>query len=250
MRRINLCVIASSLIFASISLASAQGAEVRIGGCTNKPSTRPTSITLTCADAGIVAHDLVWNAWGKRSATASGLATVKTCTPDCATGGSADYPVVLTADSIKTCRDGSRRYTRLRYGWPQTSPFPADAPASTNPYLSYPCPLKAPLIKSFSFRPAGFPSQPKAILKLRLCAPAQKRMEVRVVVRRPPTEEIFNAYSRNLSFSHRGGCATRRWSWSLRDEFWGAGRYSVTVQLYDSQGQPSSRLTGTGAVRN
>ncbi len=45
---------------------------------------------------------------------------------------------MLTADRIKTCRDGSRRYTRVRYDWPAQSPFPTDAPGSRDPYVEFP----------------------------------------------------------------------------------------------------------------
>lgn len=40
-------------------------------------TTRPVSITLTCADAGITATDLVWSSWEPRTAEATGTVRVR-----------------------------------------------------------------------------------------------------------------------------------------------------------------------------
>jgi hypothetical protein len=204
-------------------------------------------VILACADAGIRAGDLTWESWGQARATALGTATVNTCDPDCATGGTARNPIALTADGIETCRNGTRRYTRVRYDRPETSPFPPDAPGSVDPYVRFPCPLPRPRLTAMRMRTVGVGTAPanyyvRVSVRLRVCAPRQNRMTARLHERKRIGSDTFGEHFRSFTFRHAGGCRFRSWKWKLRDEFFGVGSYSVAAEVTDSQGQPTRRL--------
>jgi len=65
----------------------------------NSLSFEPVSITVTCADGGVVLGDLVWTNWTSTEATATGTLDYNDCTPDCASGHQHQVPgtrVLLT----------------------------------------------------------------------------------------------------------------------------------------------------------
>jgi hypothetical protein len=243
--RLSTLVVLGLAAFAPPALA--QDPAVRLGACDGSSSVQPTSVTLTCADAGVIAHDLTWQMWGAPAAAASATATVNTCEPDCASGSTEDFAVELTADRIKACRDGSRRYTRVRYHWPQGSPYPTDAPGSINPYIEFPCPLPRPKLNGMRMRLTGHGSAGagyyvRVTVRLRICAPRQ-RMTATFQERKTLGSTTFGRYARSVGFGHAGGCRWRTMKWKLRDDFFGIGTYSVTGRLLDSQGHTSRRLT-------
>src|SRR4051812_1279906 len=92
-------LLATVLVAAAVSVpAVAQTPDATLpSSCTNQ-ETAPSSVILTCGDAGLIAEHLAWQNWGAASAMATGTASVNTCDPDCATGGRAQYPVTLVAD--------------------------------------------------------------------------------------------------------------------------------------------------------
>jgi len=50
------------------------------------PVTKPKSITLTCADGGMVVSDITWDKWSAQVAQGSGIYLENNCEPDCASG--------------------------------------------------------------------------------------------------------------------------------------------------------------------
>ena len=101
---------------------------------------KPRRVILACGDAGFYATGLKWKRWGGGWADGRGVAHANNCDPSCAEGTFGQYPVRLVATSRKRCRNGKRQYTRVRYSFPEDSPFPADAPGTTNPVTRFPCP--------------------------------------------------------------------------------------------------------------
>jgi hypothetical protein len=73
----------------------------------------PASMTLTCADANYGLAAMKWQNWGAASAKGSGSASANDCTPNCAAGKFASFPVTATASGIATCLSGRTQYTRL-----------------------------------------------------------------------------------------------------------------------------------------
>jgi hypothetical protein len=79
-------------------LAADQSAASRstvVVNCLDKQQSRPSSFILTCADAGDVLTHVEWVNWASE-AFGTGTEMIKTCKPNCAEGGFASYPVLIT----------------------------------------------------------------------------------------------------------------------------------------------------------
>jgi hypothetical protein len=78
-------------------LAADQSAAARSAVVVNclEQQTRPSSFILTCADAGDVLTRVHWVNWASE-AFGTGTEMIKTCKPNCAEGGFASYPVLIT----------------------------------------------------------------------------------------------------------------------------------------------------------
>jgi len=96
---------------AAVSIAQAQPvAHAVVVDCGAPPTSSPTSLVLTCADAGVTLTDLSWKGWGMPVATGHGVLNVNGCVPDCASGVTTSYKDVTVA--LGDLRDG-RYYTKL-----------------------------------------------------------------------------------------------------------------------------------------
>lgn len=247
MRKAILAVMLMLLVPAA---AEAQAPEPRLGDCTpTGSSVRPTSVILTCGDAGLRAEGLSWSEWGQPRAFGDGTAVANTCDPDCATGGTESFPVTLVADRLTTCRDGTRRYTRATYGFPQASPFPSGSPGADDPTVVFPCPLPKPRLLSLRMRlvgvgPAGPTYYVRVTLRVRYCAASQRKVDLVVDERLRLGSQTFAERTRFYPRSHlTGGCRTRTIKYKLADDFFGVGTYLATVSVLDSRGQSSRALT-------
>ncbi|MBC3840896.1 hypothetical protein GXW82_13310 [Streptacidiphilus sp. 4-A2] len=100
-------------------------ASVVIYDCSGKPSPRPASLVLTCADAGWVLEGLNWTDWGRPTASATGKWSEKNCKPNCASGGMSTYPATVTVSGLN-----GGAYSRMSVSAP-TSPTPRSAFALT-----------------------------------------------------------------------------------------------------------------------
>jgi hypothetical protein len=56
---------------------------------------RPTAVFLTCADGGVSVTNITWSSWGTAAAVGTGTLNIKTCQPNCATGGTNSYPASI-----------------------------------------------------------------------------------------------------------------------------------------------------------
>src|SRR4051794_9212261 len=97
------------------SNATAGSRRAELATCAGKPETKPETVVLTCADAGITADHLHWTHWGDATATGEGRAAVNSCSPDCATAGYHFYDVVLLASHLTSCPNGRSAYLRIKY---------------------------------------------------------------------------------------------------------------------------------------
>ncbi len=70
----------------------------------------PTSLVLTCADAGVTLTQLTWKGWGMPVATGHGDLNVNNCVPDCASSVTTTYHDVTVA--LGDLRNG-HYYTKL-----------------------------------------------------------------------------------------------------------------------------------------
>ena len=78
-------------------------------------SREPSSIVLTCADAGLRIEGLTWTEW---TASAAGHGTLweNQCVPNCADGQFAKYPVAVALSAVRSSADGPW-FSRLKLTW-------------------------------------------------------------------------------------------------------------------------------------
>lgn len=60
--------------------------SIKVYGDCQHATVEPSSIVLTCADAGDVLDDIRWTSWTAASATGVAIVSYNDCTPDCAGG--------------------------------------------------------------------------------------------------------------------------------------------------------------------
>ncbi len=127
MRLPNRHILASGTMIVALAAVVGTSASatstIKITNCT-KASSRPKTLTLTCADANTVLTGLRWSSFGGASALATGTLETNTCTPNCANGKFVRYPVAVKANDPRTCKAGLRVYNKL------TLRFTGRAPSS------------------------------------------------------------------------------------------------------------------------
>lgn len=120
-----LAVAAVAAVAVPASTASAQNTNLRVfvSNC-EKQVYKPKTITLTCADAGIVVKSIKYSNYGSKSAAATGTAYVNTCEPNCAAGKTKKYPVKLAFSRVTQCGDSYqfRRITMTYTGQKPSGP--------------------------------------------------------------------------------------------------------------------------------
>lgn len=135
----RLILVALVALACAVAAPAAPAAQVYLPSNCVDQKVKPKRVIVTCADAGFVLTGMTWRQWGQSRAQATGTARVNDCEPSCADGTVRSYPVRATVSGRKRCRNGRRQYTRLRYSFPEESPFPPDAPGSKNPTARFPC---------------------------------------------------------------------------------------------------------------
>jgi hypothetical protein len=111
-----------SAILKALPVAAALAALVAIpaGGATRvlfpancgKPTYKPTSIVVTCADANSRITGIRWQSYGTKAASGTGTAKINACKPNCAAGRFKSYPVLVTLNRPKNCGKVTQ-FTRL-----------------------------------------------------------------------------------------------------------------------------------------
>jgi hypothetical protein len=91
-----------------LSWHQAHMSSITIYDCSSQSETAPSTLVLTCADANTLVKDLHWSNWGGATATATGVGSWNTCTPDCASGTWKSASVTIRAYRIR-----DDHYTRV-----------------------------------------------------------------------------------------------------------------------------------------
>jgi len=122
------------------STASAQNTNLRVfvSNC-KKQVYKPKTITVFCADSGVVIEKIKHTSYGAKTATGTGTANVNLCEPDCAAGKTKNFKVKFALSQVKQCGD-SYQFRKLRMSYVGAKPkgdrtinqtFPcADAPTA------------------------------------------------------------------------------------------------------------------------
>lgn len=122
--RALLAALAVSLLAATAAQAAPAPGFLGCKGFTSphaKPSVRPSSIVVACADAGFYFTKLKWSAWQPRSASATGLANQNDCTPNCAAGRFHTYRARIRLSAPAACH-GHRVFMRIAWTYTGTRP--------------------------------------------------------------------------------------------------------------------------------
>lgn len=85
------------------------------------PEVRPEVITLACADAGVVATGISWQAYGADGATGTGVVQVERTAAD-GGGPTAGFPATFRLSGARTV-DGARAFTALSVRYEGSTPF-------------------------------------------------------------------------------------------------------------------------------
>jgi hypothetical protein len=91
------------------SAVTSAARTLAVGDCVHA-SYEPTSITLACADGGVVAADIAWSVWTSTTAVGTGTAIVNSCTPDCAEGSPQRFAARITLSGLRTV-DGTPEFS-------------------------------------------------------------------------------------------------------------------------------------------
>jgi hypothetical protein len=110
-------------LIAVVGTSASATSIIKITNCTSA-SSRPKTLTLTCADANTVLTGLRWTSFGGANALATGTLQTNTCTPNCASGKFVRYTVAVKANDPRTCKAGVRVYNKV------TLRFTGRAPSS------------------------------------------------------------------------------------------------------------------------
>jgi hypothetical protein len=100
---------------ASTQAAAAKTPRYVVLDCSFKPVVAPSSLIVTCADAGIRLENLRWSSWTPKLASGYGTFRENDCTPNCAEGHFHSYPSleVLWGSATVKGHPADRRYTQL-----------------------------------------------------------------------------------------------------------------------------------------
>lgn len=109
-----------ALPVATASAGSGNQLRVYVSNCETQVY-KPKTITVFCADAGVVIKKIKYTSYGAKRATGTGTATVNLCEPDCAAGKTANYSVRFTLSRVRQCGD-SYQFRRLRFTYVDEKP--------------------------------------------------------------------------------------------------------------------------------
>jgi hypothetical protein len=141
MRRIRLlaltCVVGA--VGGGVTGADAAQATTYLPGRCFDLKVKPTRVILACGDAGLFLSGMHWTDWGKPRGHGTGRMLANDCDPSCVDGMFISYQVRVTLSGRKRCRGNRFQYTRVRYSFPEDSPFPPDSPGARNPVTSFHC---------------------------------------------------------------------------------------------------------------
>ena len=68
--------------------------------CTGKIASKPSTYTLSCADANAGWAGMTWSKWNSSSATGHGILRQNDCTPNCVSGKFSNYRTTVTLSKV------------------------------------------------------------------------------------------------------------------------------------------------------
>jgi hypothetical protein len=115
-------VLGAGVADASGPVATASGKRpLLISNCA-RAKFKPINVIIACGDASLGAREMTWSSWTRKSALGTGTGQVNDCTPDCVHGTTKMAPMQLLLSKPRTCSNGRRLFTKLRYTWTSEAP--------------------------------------------------------------------------------------------------------------------------------
>ena len=131
-QRLRATLAASSGLLAVVAIGASTTATAAPAGtttvidCAGKGVARPTSITITCADAGVSVNKITWSSWRPDVAIGKGVLSWNTCLPEnCAAGITETYPVTIKLGGLAYAPK-SLAFSKMTLGFPQGGPASLD----------------------------------------------------------------------------------------------------------------------------
>lgn len=90
-------------------------------GCAGKPTVRPHSIVLACADGNFYADHLRWTSWTATSAVAAGIGHQNDCKPNCAAGHFHAYRISIRLSEAADCHRRTE-FATVTWRWRKLTP--------------------------------------------------------------------------------------------------------------------------------
>ena len=85
---------------AALTANAGAATSPRLLTCTEKPTTKPSTYILSCADAGAGWNDMTWSRWNSTSAIGRGILRQNNCTPNCVSGKFISYRATVTLSHV------------------------------------------------------------------------------------------------------------------------------------------------------
>jgi hypothetical protein len=112
----------AAILTLSVTAADASAKRpLLISNCA-KAKFKPINVIIACGDASLGAQEMTWSSWTHKSALGTGTGQINDCDPDCVHGTTKKAPMQLLLSKPRTCPNGLRLFTKLRYTWTSGAP--------------------------------------------------------------------------------------------------------------------------------
>jgi hypothetical protein len=120
-KAVLLVVIGAILAFGAMAADASARRPLLISNCA-KAKFKPINVIIACGDASLGAKEMTWSEWKHKIALGTGTGQVNDCDPDCVHGTTKTAPMQILLSHPRTCSNGLRLFTRLRYAWTSGAP--------------------------------------------------------------------------------------------------------------------------------
>jgi hypothetical protein len=117
-----LLVVVAATLWVAVGAADASAKRpLLISNCA-KAKFKPINVIIACGDASLGAKEMTWSRWTHKTALGTGIGQVNDCDPSCVQGTTKAAPMQLLLSHPRTCSNGRRLFTKLRYTWTSGAP--------------------------------------------------------------------------------------------------------------------------------
>jgi hypothetical protein len=117
-----LLVVLAAILSVAVGAADASAKRpLLISNCA-KAKFKPINVIIACGDASLGAKEMTWSRWTHKTALGTGTGQVNDCDPSCVQGTTKAAPMQLLLSHPRTCSNGRRLFTKLRYTWTAGAP--------------------------------------------------------------------------------------------------------------------------------